>query len=340
MPIYVGYSQKRRTVRITSAGKTQYLLCPPADIDLGAYLNDTSNLRNHTILWEQIKGTPVTLASEDTLGTSFPHSDTEDKTFRFWLDKGTNREQYKDVDIYYTPTSVVPKRSQNHELLYKSMTTPNLVQEPTFILPPAQGVFDSNVDTIPATKVTFDEVALLELLQSSIKFEILTDANYVVDPQDVYATYEAGEFAYALNLPNGVYKFRFYYDLGGVHSHVVTSPLVVCNSLADPEDAWAIDDVHNISHGLSRDLSNFVRYSIKRLPITDDNFFAWGCQAGLVNTNNQIISVGEEPVVTQLTPRTIGPDQYPDLLDINSIYNGVTHHLVDLTRLDPSNIGS
>ena len=126
MPIYVGYSQKRRTVRLLSAGRTQYLLCPPSDIDLGAIVSDTTNLRNHELKWEQIKGPTVPLASENTLGTSFPFADTEDKTFRFYLDPDTNKEQYKDVDIFYTPTSIFPKKVENSELLFQSMTTQEL----------------------------------------------------------------------------------------------------------------------------------------------------------------------------------------------------------------------
>ena len=49
MPIYVGYTQKRRTVALLGAGKNQLFLCSPdVPINLTATLNDYTNIRNYT----------------------------------------------------------------------------------------------------------------------------------------------------------------------------------------------------------------------------------------------------------------------------------------------------
>ena len=336
MPIYVGFTQKRRTIRLLNAGETQYLLCPPADIEMAANLSDITNLRNVALFWEQIKGPTVPLASEDTIGTSFPFADTDDKTFRFYVDKDTNREQYKDVDIFYTPTSIMPARAQHTELLHQSMTVPNLAQQPGFITPPADGTFNTNVDIQPAQIISFDPVTEEAGLFKSIKFEILTDAGFVVDPEDIYASYDyaAGEFIYSIPLPNGIYRFRFYYRSGALGGQVFTSPLIVCNSTASPDDAYAIDSVHNIGHGQSHELVSIKHFTFLRQVVTASHEFS-GFNAGLIGANGNIARPGEAPAITlNLTPT------FKELLDSQSLYNIGVGYLETLTRLDPSNIGS
>ena len=335
MPIYVGFTQKRRTIRLLNAGKTQYLLCPPADIEMAAELSDDSNLRNIALTWEQIKGPPVTLASENTLGTSFPFADTQDKTFRFWVDKDTNRAQYKDVDIFYTPTSVMPNRAMGSKLFEESMTIPNNIQTPGFVLPAATGIFDTNVDIQPAQIVSFDPVAPDLVRFKSVKFEILTDAGFVVDPEDIYATYHyaAGEYVYSIPLPNGVYRFRFYYDMGGLDYTVFTSPYIVCNSTSRAEDARAIDEIFPTANRHTYELTSLLRFTFIRQTVISNHQQCFN--AGVIGANGNIARPGDDPApILNLTPT------FEELLDALSLYNIGMGSLVTLTRLDPSNIGS
>jgi hypothetical protein len=107
MPLYVGYTQKRRRVKLYTAGKTVYLLIKNlgGTYDLQAVVNDTTNLRNYELLWEQLTGEPVVLSSTSTLSTSFQILEKTDKLFRFSLDLGTNQEQSEEITVYFTPTS-------------------------------------------------------------------------------------------------------------------------------------------------------------------------------------------------------------------------------------------
>lgn len=345
MPIYVGYSQKRRTVRLLSAGGSQYLLCPPTDIELAADISDLTNVRNHTFLWEQISGPAVILASTDTPGTSFPFADTQDKVFRFYIDPGTNREQYKDVNVFYTPTSVHSQLVvSSADPFQKSMTTPNLTQQAVYLLAQPSGLVDANVLVTPATTVSFDPVDYLGLLIKTVKLEILTDAGYVIDPEDVYATYDYafGTFKYEYDLPNGVYRFRFHYDLGTVDPTVVTSPLVICNTTASAEDAWAVDDVITYSNvGLTPTLSGLVRFTITREAAQSDFDGPVGLGGGLLNAQGGFYDPAiDPPPILQLTPRLIEAPEYPALLDSNSWEVIQTGLLSGVVRLDPSNIGN
>lgn len=344
MPIYVGYSQKRRTVRLLSAGGTQYLLCPPTDIEMTADVSDLTNTRNHTFLWEQIAGPAVILASTDTISTSFPFSDTTDKTFRFYIDPGTNREQYKDIDIFYTPTSVHGQVvTSKSDPFYKSMTTPNIAQIDTFILEEPAGVTNSNLLITPATAVTFDPVSLIELLHSSVKLEILTDPGYVVNPEVIYGTYDyaAGELVYVYDLPNGVYRFRFHYDLGTVKPTVVTSPLVICASTNISDDAWGIDSVAD--YQIVKTTPHFLgltRFTIAR-QIVDEEYPMPGVSAGLLNASGGFYNPAiDPPPVTILTPRLIQAPEFPELDEEFPLTPIVDSVLSGVIRLDPSNIGN
>lgn len=343
MPIYVGYTQKRRTVRLLTAGSAQFLLCPPSDIELAAYVSDITNTRNHTFLWTQIKGPTVTLASTDTLGTSFPFLDSDDKTFRFFVDPGTNREQYKDVDVFYTPTSVLEQKAAGFSKPFqKSMTTPNVSQVGTFLLGDIAGVVNSNVMVIPATAVTFDEQSL-NYLNNTIKVEILTDAGYVVNPEDLYETHTELEIPLEFPLPNGVYRFRFHYDFGTLEPSQMTSPLIICNSTVSEDDAWGIDDVYE-GRGLQSvsALSNMVRFSIKRFGVDEAYTLGGsGIKSGLTNVDGSFYNpVLDPPPITITIPRLVDYVEFPELLDDNSMYTVNTGLLDSFVRLDPSNIGS
>lgn len=57
----------------------------------------------HTIEWTQLTGSPVTFIGDPaSTDISFLYSDREDKIFRFYIDKNTGRDQFKDVLVSST----------------------------------------------------------------------------------------------------------------------------------------------------------------------------------------------------------------------------------------------
>lgn len=108
MPFQISLSHYKRGPGIIysfDAGENKNAICGTINITLTARVN--GDLFNHTLWWEQVSGNPVNwLSPRDqlTVDVSYPASD--DKVFRFYIDKGTSREQYADVTIYGTPTSI------------------------------------------------------------------------------------------------------------------------------------------------------------------------------------------------------------------------------------------
>lgn len=94
---------RRRRYRVATASTQiileQVMLVACNDIiTLNARVMDTSN-QPHTYFWEQISGTPVQwLEDQHQLMVMWRQpTDTSEKVFRFWLDRGTAFEKYQDV---------------------------------------------------------------------------------------------------------------------------------------------------------------------------------------------------------------------------------------------------
>lgn len=105
MPFRVGYSQRPQLftqVTLITAGEDQVHVCTPT-IFLEATVDGI--MTGHTVEWEQIGGTLVTLINGNTLTPHFDAVDSTDKTFRVYIDRGTPIEQFDDVMILKTPTS-------------------------------------------------------------------------------------------------------------------------------------------------------------------------------------------------------------------------------------------
>ncbi len=325
MPIYVGYTQKRRTVNVITAGGDQFLLCPPGQITIKAELNDETNLRNLTRGWIQTKGIDVILADPEALETTFPFATTEDKTFRYVLDAGTSRERYKELNIFYTPTSISkPIRSHGNKSTV-SYTIPNLTEEPTVITPTLDGTFNPDVPGIDGTKYAWDAVSIDGWVGNEVKLEILTDPNYTQEPETVLFTYLPDDYPQLLSLPNGVYKFRYYYSFpNGVQ--YIDSPLIVSNSFS--EDKYRI--IHDIvgQHAALSKTQNIKRVSIARQAVTSETDIlisvAVGYRTNLVRFKN-------------VRADYLG---YPELEDEMSFKVAALSSTHNITRLDPSNIGN
>ena len=160
MPLYVGYTQKRRRVKLYTAGENVYLLIKTlgGTYDLQAVINDETNLRNYELLWEQLTGEPVELSSVNTLSSSFRILDRTDKLFKFSLDLGTNQEQSEEITVYFTPTSEHQfyggAVNRNNE---DNVTKRNQKFEPGYILEKHSGEFNPNVPVISSVGITVDQ---------------------------------------------------------------------------------------------------------------------------------------------------------------------------------------
>lgn len=133
----------RQVVVIQSAGENQSAVCTPV-----VYLEASviGELNQHTTEWVQISGTPI-VSLFPTSATAAYYLPGEipgtDKVFRFYVDRNTPMESYRDVVIYTTPAS--------DAVTYSTGTVINDVLYPSSALVwkhyvTYAGVFD---DTIP-----------------------------------------------------------------------------------------------------------------------------------------------------------------------------------------------
>lgn len=327
MPIFVGYTQKRRTIRIVTAGETQFLLCPDTDIFLTAQITDLTNLKNHTLKWVQTKGPPVILSADDQLTVSFPFADTEDKEFRFYLDYGTNKEQYKDVQLYYTPTTNAgPSVKSTNQDTWEA-TMPNLVRTSSFIIPDPTEEVQGDVRVGPAIRYTFDLTTLSGLVGNQDGMDIFSDENYVTNPSTLYASYSAQDFPTSLVLPNGVYIVRVYYLVGGNRIQV-DSPLLVSQS-SIPGGIRVTQDIYKNVNIAKAATDGILRFVI-RTEQAQENY------GPIAHNMPELV---KSVVVHRRIPTTIGPSDYP-ALNVNFSMSAGPRSLAALVRLDQGNIGN
>lgn len=83
--------------------QSQNVLC--ADI-VQLSVTVSGDINQHTFEWEQISGTPVALENANTLSPWFVNPNTGDMVFRFWIDRGTPFEKFRDVNIFRELSSV------------------------------------------------------------------------------------------------------------------------------------------------------------------------------------------------------------------------------------------
>lgn len=89
---------------IITTDKSYTSICDPT-VTLVAAVELVQPDSIHTYLWEQTSGAPVTFDTPaNALTTTITVSTYDDKTFRFWVDKGTVIAVYKEVTVYGTPT--------------------------------------------------------------------------------------------------------------------------------------------------------------------------------------------------------------------------------------------
>jgi len=182
MPIQVITTYKRippSPVTLKSAGDDIFPICD-VTIFLTAIVDNIPNLnQGHTILWEQLSGTPVTLINPDQQVASYLQIplDETDKEFRVTIDKFFPEEQSSTVTVYATPTSIATTKfwvdSKNFtpatpvDFNTINVTTSAQIPEPL-------GVRNNNVTPIEIFKIFWDippDIILQPFLTQMTLFE-------------------------------------------------------------------------------------------------------------------------------------------------------------------------
>lgn len=109
MPFQISLSHYTRSPGIIyryDAGNNVNSICGN-NITITLQANVVGDLFRHTFYWEQVSGSQVTwLTPRDRLSVDIQFTPSDDKQFRFYIDKGTSREKYADTWVFATPTSV------------------------------------------------------------------------------------------------------------------------------------------------------------------------------------------------------------------------------------------
>ena len=105
MPFQVSYSLNSippGEIHFFSAGDDQVTVCDTS-VTLTAIV--VGDLLGHTVVWEQLTGPAVTFTSPvDQLIVTYDIASFEDRSFRFYIDKGKYAQQSDDVHVYGAPT--------------------------------------------------------------------------------------------------------------------------------------------------------------------------------------------------------------------------------------------
>ena len=328
MPLYVGYTQKRRKVKLLTAGDDIFKLLKSSvgeiggQVDLQAIINDYTNTRNHTLTWEQLIGEVVILTSYDTFETSYIITELSDKTFRFYLDKGTNKEQYKDIDIFYTPTSRLSiSPGSKGRSLYSHVTALNLeIQGEVIKLP------ENNV----GRTVVFDPVA-----SNAISLKLIgAIGEFTYNPTTVISEYLASE----VNLPTsmflayGSYLIEVTYLINGVTKSFRSPLFFIFNSAGDPTPELTL--ISNFVTGGS----NFGKnYNINK---TIYSSFPENLVSELVTHSGG--SKGRNYNISKITYSSLSPSAASELVSTLSISSsgGSNGRNYNIVRIDNSNVGA
>jgi hypothetical protein len=105
MPFQVSFSSKATPVGVIdffTAGPDQVTICDTTVTMTATVIGD---LTGHVVLWEQLTGSAVTFITPlNQLSVTYTTATFDDKSFRFWIDKGTGEQQFDDINIFGTPT--------------------------------------------------------------------------------------------------------------------------------------------------------------------------------------------------------------------------------------------
>lgn len=334
MPLYSGFTQKRRRILLITAGKDTFRLTNVLGntVNIEAILNDTTNLENVKIEWEQTAGQPVVLSSLDTLSTSYVDGDNSDKTFTIYLDRGTNREQKKDITFYKTPTStskavngVVSKTS------FVSQTIPNLRFETGTTIPPVQGVFIESVNILSGYGISFDPTSIPDLAGNATKIRLwgAVGVKSYVHPQLIAEEVAVdGVIPTFFIVPEGSYSVEIEYKRGSTRTY--RSPTIFMEPVEIAVKTVGTDDVMHVNKsGVVGRAYNLKRFFFsKQIEET-----AYTVKGGVSGKTYNLVRFKNVKLNDENNP----------LAEDSKIFankSGTSLKLSNLVRLNPSNIGS
>lgn len=192
MPFQVSISIKKQTnalnlIKDYSVPNDVVVGCVNNSVILTAVVNES--LDNHSILWEQILGSAVTwISPQDQLEAEFQILLVDDKIFRFWIDKGTQYETFKDVFVFAKSTERVSFNSTIR--LYQSNPTYIISTLPSLKLIEQIEQYDTNNQLVldsPYTELRFDRSMNTDI-SSSFELERLISSNLFLDGTDLLKT--------------------------------------------------------------------------------------------------------------------------------------------------------
>ena len=347
MPLYVGTAQKRRRVKLLTAGDTIYKLTNTlgGQIDLRAVLNDVTNLKNHSLTWVQTKGNEVQLSSDNTLESSYVITDNTDKTFEFYIDKGLNTQQTKKVEIYYTPTSTsTPKRGTAFESDENQKTIPNFRFEIGAEFPEPTGMFNANTDIKVGTRIAFDNTADPFFKDKALRIRFYGEINeWTHNPTTLLLEEESvnKKIKNFFFVDNGSYAIEIDYAAKNITKEVTfrSEPVFAFDAGQSENLFRGIDEVIPCSTGTKVDLLRFER-NINTKEFEEStgslhNGFSLRFMSIKRRKNSFIKYVSESEAISD------GKSPSDSLIGSSGqLSNGASNKLLSITRLDPSQIGS
>jgi hypothetical protein len=334
MPLYVGTTQKRRRVKLLSAGKDTYTITNVVGntINIEAVLNDITNLRNVKIDWVQTAGETTNLSSTDTLETSYVDGDSSDKTYRIYLDRDTNREQTKDITFYKTPTSI--KNNVNgvtSKIDFTLQTIPNLRFETGITFPPLQGIIIPSINIQSGYGIAFDPTSIGGLVGNATKIQVWGAVGVLsyVHPQLMVEEFAVdGVIPTFFIVPEGSYSVEIEYERGRTISY--RSPTIFMEPVAVSSELMGVDDVLLINKGgVSAKTYNFKRFLFIKIEGKSTHFISGGPDLKTSNFKR----------FKNVNFNTVENSAFDDSV-FSASKPGVGFKLYNFTRLNPSNVGS
>ena len=317
MPFQVTFSTKLvnlMDVRLLSAGDDQTLYCGLI-VQLNAIVDKPLSLPGHIISWEQLDGTPVTLSDANTLHPWYPFTETTDKIFRCWIDRGTLYEQHRDVRIYHTPTercsmSFAANHSFNRFIPIDEVPCSSITPKVNVTPVKPEGVFNDDNDTNIQIEVTWGLPTHPDL-QPLITRMVLYENGI---PMQTYALADTRFYVGG----RSTYSIWTEFNVRGIYINSMScdkdfTGLVIPNT-------QVIDDVLSPGSFSTKHDFNVIRYSNDRLSPTPD--YAYMSFA----SEHSYIPIRYVP--KSIDPQTSG-----------SFYSFAVNHTINITRYDPSGIG-
>lgn len=130
-------------ISFLSAGDDQTVICAPY-VHLTA-IAETEDITTHETFWEQISGSAVILLGNpyNTLLISYAQtSNMDDKIFRFWVDKGTDKQLSSDTIVYGSPTEKFYMKTLGDDSVSLITYPPNQITTNMLFVTPAPFSYD------------------------------------------------------------------------------------------------------------------------------------------------------------------------------------------------------